>query len=57
MSKFSPALKSLIDAPFARPGYAPAPKNIRSVYQKIRDEATSKNVALSPWLTISVGPN
>ncbi|QSZ30637.1 hypothetical protein DSL72_000195 [Monilinia vaccinii-corymbosi] len=53
MSKLSPSLKSLISAPYARPGYAPAPRNIRSVFQKIEEEATQKNVGLPLWLTIS----
>jgi hypothetical protein len=54
MSKLSPALKAAINAPFARPNTVPAPPNIRSVYQRISQEATSKKVGLLPWLTISV---
>ncbi|RAL59296.1 hypothetical protein DID88_006901 [Monilinia fructigena] len=53
MSKLSPSLKALINAPYARPGYAPAPRNIRSVFQKIEEEASQKNVGLPSWLTIS----
>jgi hypothetical protein len=54
MSKLSPSLKALISAPYACPGYAPAPRNIRSVFQKIEEEASKKNVGLPSWLTISV---
>ncbi|KAI9645954.1 hypothetical protein NHQ30_005391 [Ciborinia camelliae] len=53
MSKLSPSLKALISAPYARPGYAPAPRNIRSVFQKIEEEASTNNVGLPSWLTIS----
>ncbi|KAB8296852.1 hypothetical protein EYC80_002263 [Monilinia laxa] len=53
MSKLSPSLKNLIHAPYSRPGYAPAPQNIRSVFQKIGEEASQKNVGLPSWLTIS----
>ncbi|TEY33316.1 hypothetical protein BOTCAL_0680g00040 [Botryotinia calthae] len=53
MSKLSPPLKALISAPYARPGYAPAPRNIRSVFQKIEEEASANNVGLPSWLTIS----
>ncbi|KAF7880883.1 uncharacterized protein EAF02_006774 [Botrytis sinoallii] len=53
MSKLSPSLKALISAPYARPGYAPAPRNIRSVFQKIEEEASANNVGLPSWLTIS----
>ncbi|KAK6601777.1 hypothetical protein H4I96_07118 [Botrytis cinerea] len=54
MSKLSPSLKALIGAPYARPGYAPAPRNIRSVFQKIEEEASAHNVGLPSWLTISI---
>ncbi|ESZ98064.1 hypothetical protein SBOR_1595 [Sclerotinia borealis F-4128] len=53
MSKLSPSLKALISAPYARPSYAPAPRNIRSVFQKIEEEASTNNVGLPSWLTIS----
>ncbi|OIW22816.1 hypothetical protein CONLIGDRAFT_638065 [Coniochaeta ligniaria NRRL 30616] len=53
MSKLSPALKGLINAPFARPGQTPAPANIRSVYERIAREASEKKYGRNPWLTIS----
>jgi len=54
MSKLSPSLKSLINAPFARPGAVAAPKNIKSVYESIAKDAESKNVGVPAWLTIAV---
>lgn len=54
MSKLSPALKALINAPFARPDTVAASKHIRSVYQTIEQEAASKGVGLPSWLAISV---
>ncbi|KAH8902836.1 hypothetical protein BR93DRAFT_931701 [Coniochaeta sp. PMI_546] len=53
MSKLSPALKGLINAPFARPGQTPAPANIRSVYERIAREASEKKYGRNPWLTLS----
>ncbi|KAI9829314.1 MAG: hypothetical protein M1819_006377 [Sarea resinae] len=53
MSKLSAPLKGLIKAPFAKPDTTTAPSNIRSVYEKIAHEASSKNVGLPYWLTIS----
>ena len=54
MSKLSPALKALIGAPFARPSTLPASPRIRSVYEGLRREASSKNVGVPAWLTLSV---
>lgn len=53
MSKLSVPLKGLINASFAKPGTIAAPKHISSVYQSIQQDATSKDVGLLPWLTIS----
>ncbi|PSK35964.1 hypothetical protein B9Z65_5779 [Elsinoe australis] len=53
MSKLSPALKSLINAPFARPGAVPAPKNIKAVYEQLAKDAASKNVGVPAWLSIA----
>ncbi|GAB7340391.1 hypothetical protein MBLNU457_6831t2 [Dothideomycetes sp. NU457] len=55
MSKLSPSLKSLINAPFARPGAVSAPKNIKSVYESIAKEAEAKNVGVPAWLSIATG--
>ncbi|KAE9381069.1 hypothetical protein N431DRAFT_439962 [Stipitochalara longipes BDJ] len=53
MSKLSPSLKALINAPFARPNTLPASPRIRSVYDSLRKEASSKNVGVPAWLTLS----
>lgn len=54
MAKLSSALKALINSPVARPGTVPAPRNIQSVYQKIQQEALSKNLSQPSWLAVSV---
>jgi hypothetical protein len=54
MSKLSPSLKALINAPFARPNTLPASPRIRSVYEGLKKEASSKNVGVPAWLTLSV---
>ncbi|KAL3474581.1 hypothetical protein BJX99DRAFT_260179 [Aspergillus californicus] len=53
MSKLSPALKALINAPAARPNTVPAPRNIQSVYAKIQQTAQAKNISLPSWLALS----
>lgn len=55
MSKLSEPLKALINAGFARPGPSPAPKGIRSLFDRIAKESASKNVATPCWLSIAVG--
>ena len=54
MSKLSPTLKALVNAPFSRPGPSPAPARIRAVYESILTEAAEKNYGTRPWLTLSV---
>jgi hypothetical protein len=56
MSKLSPALKALINAPHARPGTIPAPAQITSVYASIAKEAQPKNVGLKAWFSAAVCP-
>ncbi|KAH8665257.1 hypothetical protein BGZ60DRAFT_411068 [Tricladium varicosporioides] len=53
MSKLSATLKALISAPFARPNTLPASPKIRSVYERLRQEAFAKNVGSPAWLTLS----
>ncbi|KAK3346653.1 hypothetical protein B0T25DRAFT_484659 [Lasiosphaeria hispida] len=53
MSKLAPSLKGLINAPFARPGQAPAPRQIRDIYQRIAQEARDRKYGEKPWLTLS----
>ncbi|KAJ3482746.1 hypothetical protein NLG97_g7487 [Lecanicillium saksenae] len=38
-TKLSPALKALINAPFAKPGPCPAPSKMRDVYARIGQDA------------------
>jgi len=54
MSKLAPSLKALINAPFARPGQAPAPRHIRDVYTRIANEARERKYGDRPWVTLSV---
>lgn len=55
MSKLSPALKALINAPHARAGTVPAPPHIYAVYQSIAKEAEPRNVELKAWFSAAVG--
>ena len=54
MSKLSEPLKALINASHAKPNTLPAPRHISSVYERIANEAGSKQVGLPAWLTASV---
>ncbi|KAK0120358.1 dolichyl-P-Man:Man(5)GlcNAc(2)-PP-dolichol alpha-1,3-mannosyltransferase [Cadophora gregata] len=53
MSKLSSSLKALIGASFARPNTLPATPRITSVYERLRQEASAKNVGTPAWLTLS----
>jgi hypothetical protein len=54
MSKLSPSLKALINAPFARPGQTPAPRHIRDIYARIAREASERRYGYRPWVALSV---
>lgn len=59
MSKLSPGLKALINAPFARPGPCRVAKGAASaamgeVFRGIAQEASGKGVGARAWLAISV---
>lgn len=54
MSKLSPSLKALINAPFARPDATAAPARIREVYKTIANDAAKHNVGVKPWLALTV---
>ncbi|KAK3636142.1 hypothetical protein LTR56_014305 [Elasticomyces elasticus] len=54
MSKLSEPLKAFINAAHARPNTTPAPRHIKSVYEKIAKDAGSKQVGMPAWLTASV---
>lgn len=53
MSKLSPTLKALVNAPFARPGPVAAPRNVDSLFKGIAKDAASKNISPRSWLAIS----
>ncbi|KAF1985961.1 hypothetical protein K402DRAFT_454648 [Aulographum hederae CBS 113979] len=53
MSKLSETLKALIASPIARPGPIPAPRNVRSLYERIAKEAEEKNVGRPSWVALS----
>ncbi|KAI4723694.1 hypothetical protein E4T48_00260 [Aureobasidium sp. EXF-10727] len=53
MSKLSPALKQLINAPFARPGALPAPQGIKAVYQNLAKDAKDRGVGVPAWLSMA----
>jgi hypothetical protein len=54
MSKLSDSLKALINTPASRPGTTPAPHGIRSLYERIGNEALSHRVSRPSWITLSV---
>lgn len=54
MSRLSSALKALIDAPFARAGTSPAPRNIVPIYDRIGRYAETKKVDQPTWLAMAV---
>ncbi|KAI5286987.1 hypothetical protein KEM54_006332 [Ascosphaera aggregata] len=53
MSRLSPAVKALINAPSARPHAVPAPGNIAAVYRNIRSQAQERHLAPTSWLALS----
>ncbi|KIW00507.1 hypothetical protein, variant [Verruconis gallopava] len=53
MSKLSAALKSLINAPAARPGPLTAPRNIASVFERIEREAEQHGLSQPEWLALT----
>lgn len=54
MSKLSPALKQLINAPFARPGALPAPQGIKAFYQNLAKDAEDRGVGQPAWVSMAV---
>lgn len=53
MSKLSPRLKALINAPHAFPHTIKSPPNIRSIYNAIASSATTHSIGVPAWLTLS----
>lgn len=54
MSKLSSSLKTLVNAPAARPGPVPAPRHIEQLFHSIAKDAASRNLNPRSWLAISV---
>ncbi|POR37529.1 Putative mitochondrial protein, partial [Tolypocladium paradoxum] len=54
MSKLSPSLKALINAPFARPGPVAAPAGMAEVYRAIARDAAQRRLGARPWVAVSV---
>lgn len=57
MSKLSPALKSLINAPFAKASTSPAPSNIVAVFERIGKHAHAHKVSQQTWVVLAAGPH
>jgi alpha-1,3-mannosyltransferase len=54
VTNLSVALKNKINAPHTRPGPAPAPLDITSVYAEIARSAAEKNAGNKSWLALAV---
>jgi hypothetical protein len=54
MSKLSEAVKALINASHARPGYTRASPQVRPALEHFISSATEKKVGLPAWVTMSV---
>ena len=54
MSKLSPSLKALINAPMAAPHPTPATARIADAYKAIARDAARRGLGLKPWVTLSV---
>ncbi|KAI1078003.1 mitochondrial protein [Whalleya microplaca] len=53
MSKLSPAVKALINASHASPGYTRASANVPPALSRFASDATEKKVGLPAWVTVS----
>ncbi|KAI1340232.1 hypothetical protein F5Y15DRAFT_415119 [Xylariaceae sp. FL0016] len=53
MSKLSDAVKALINASHARPGYTKASSQVQPALARLADDAASKKVGLPAWITLS----
>ncbi|KAI8959916.1 mitochondrial protein [Daldinia sp. FL1419] len=53
MSKLSEAVKALINAGHARPGYTPSSARVQTVLTKFASDAAEKKVGLPAWITLS----
>ncbi|OTB03885.1 hypothetical protein M426DRAFT_321373 [Hypoxylon sp. CI-4A] len=53
MSKLSSAVKELINASHARPGYTPSSAGVQKVLSRFASDAAEKKVGLPAWVTLS----
>ncbi|KAI0134823.1 mitochondrial protein [Daldinia grandis] len=53
MSKLSEAVKALINAGHARPGYTPSSAGVQNILTKFASDAAEKKVGLPAWVTLS----
>lgn len=54
MSKLSEAVKALINAGHASPGYTRASAQVKPALARFASDATEKKVGLPAWITLSV---
>lgn len=54
MSKLSSAVKALINAGHAKPGYTTASSQFQPTLARFASEAAEKKVGLPAWVTVSV---
>jgi hypothetical protein len=54
MSKLSDAVKALINAGHAKPGYTRAGAQVQPALERLASDARSKKVGLPAWVTVSV---
>lgn len=54
MSKLSDAVKALINAGHARPGYTRASAQVQPALARFASDAAERNVGLPAWVTVSV---
>jgi hypothetical protein len=54
MAKLSDAVKALINAPHAKPGYTRASSQVQPALARVASDATEKKVGLPAWVTMSV---
>ncbi|KAH9889728.1 hypothetical protein F4778DRAFT_753850 [Xylariomycetidae sp. FL2044] len=53
MSKLSDAVKRLINIPYSKPGYTVASPKVKPALTRFADDATTHNVGLPAWVTVS----
>jgi hypothetical protein len=54
MSKLSDAVKALVNAGHAKPGYTRASAQVKPALARFASDAAERNVSLPAWVTMSV---